>query len=212
MRPRDNHYQKLFGAIPVPAFVVGDDVEILDLNRAAVSFFRQDREAAYGHRAGEVLGCGHVTDVPEGCGRGPHCTNCVIRNSVTKSLEGHAVSRKVMHLQLAQELKKKELKTLITASPISAGGEKLALVMVEDITERQRPLYNISPALPLQGSALPRRQIDWDLRTRPLRKFPADVQLRLRQLDFNRTITVCVDDKALYVRRTGLNHFLCCDA
>jgi len=212
MRPRDKHYQTIFGAIPVPAFVVDGDVEILDVNGAAAQFCGHSRETAYGRRAGEVLQCLHFKDVPEGCGRGPHCKSCVIRNSVTKCLEGHAVSRKVMNLELAQEPAAKELKSLITASPISAGGEKLALVMVEDITEGQKPVYNISPTLPLRGSPMLRRQIDWDLRPRPLRDFPVDAQLRLRQLDFNRTITVCAGDKALYVRRIGLNQFLCCDA
>jgi hypothetical protein len=91
-------------------------------------------------------------------------------------------------------------------------GEKLALVMVEDITERQKPVYNVSPTLPLRGSPLLRRPIDWNPRPRTLRDFPADMQERLRQLDFNLTITVCAGDKALYVRRIGLNQFLCCDA
>jgi hypothetical protein len=212
MRPRDTHYQTVFGAIPVPAFVVSCDVEILDLNGAAARFCRQNRETAYGHRAGEVLRCLHSTDMSEGCGKGPHCKSCVIRNSVVKCLEGRAVSRKVTNLRLGHEREAKDMKALITASPISAGDEKLALVMVEDITEQHKSVYNISPALPLRGSPMPRQHIVWDSRPRPLREFPADAQLRLRQLDFNRTITVCEGDKALYVRRVGLNQFLCCDA
>jgi len=212
MRPRDTNYQTIFGAIPVPAFVVDGDVEVFDLNGAATRLFGQSRERAYGRRAGEVLRCLHFSEMVGGCGSGPQCKSCVIRNSVVKCLEGHAVSRKVMDLRLVYEEEKKDLKALITASPISAGGEQLALVMVEDITERQKPVYNISPTLPLRGSPLPRRQIAWDSRPRPLRAFPLDVQLRLRQLDFNRTITVCAGDKAFYVRRTGLNQFLYCEA
>lgn len=212
MRPRDTHYQTIFSAIPVPAFVVDGEVGILDLNGAASRFCGRDRETAYGQRAGEVLRCQHVTNVSGGCGSAPQCKSCVIRSSVVKCLEGHAVSRKVTNLQLANEQTAKDLKALITASPISVGGEKLALVMVEDITEQQKPVYNISPTLPLRGSATLRQQIGWDSRPRALRDFPVDAQLRLRQLDFNRTITVCADDKALYVRRIGLNQFLCCDA
>jgi hypothetical protein len=52
----------------------------------------------------------------------------------------------------------------------------------------------------------------WHPRPRALKEFPADTQIRLRQLDFNRTINVYVDDKALCVRRTGLNKFLWCEA
>jgi hypothetical protein len=104
-----------------------------------------------------------------------------------------------MTLQLADGLTAQELTALITTSPISDGGEKLALVVIEDIPERQLPLYNSS-------------QIDWHPRPWALREFPADTQARLRMLDFNRTITISVGDKALYVRRIGLNKFLWRDA
>lgn len=52
----------------------------------------------------------------------------------------------------------------------------------------------------------------WHTRPRKLSEFAAAAQARLRQLDFNRTITVYVEDKALNVRRMGLNKFLWCEA
>jgi hypothetical protein len=54
-------------------------------------------------------------------------------------------------------------------------------------------------------------QIDWHPSPRPLGQFPEEAQVRLRQLDFNRTITVYVGDQTLYVRRIGLNKFLWCE-
>jgi hypothetical protein len=84
--------------------------------------------------------------------------------------------------------------------------------MVEDITARRETVFNISPATPLQCGPAQRQPIDWNPRPRALREFPDDTQVRLRQLEFNRTITVCAGDKALYVRRIGLDKFLCCDA
>jgi hypothetical protein len=55
---------------------------------------------------------------------------------------------------------------------------------------------------------MPQPQIDWQSRPRPLREFPENAQVRLRQLDFNRTIKVHLDDQVLYVKRIGLNQFL----
>jgi hypothetical protein len=52
---------------------------------------------------------------------------------------------------------------------------------------------------------------NWQSRPRKLIEFTADTQVRLRQLDFNRTILIYVEDKALRVRRTGLNQFLWCE-
>jgi hypothetical protein len=62
------------------------------------------------------------------------------------------------------------------------------------------------------GANMLREEINWQPRPRKLMEFTADTQVRLRQLDFNRTITVYGEDKALRVRRTGLNRFLWCEA
>ena len=205
-------HRRSLNAISIPAFVVDGDVQILDLNDAAAHFCDQKREAVYKRRGGEIFHCLHSTDVPEGCGSGPFCKNCVIRNSVTKCLQGQTISRKVMKLQLAYKHETKDMRVLITASPIHDGDKTLAMVMVEDITDRQKPVYNISPTTPFNGSPVLRQEIDWQPRPRTLKEFPEATHARLRQLDFNRTITVCVGDEAMYVRRIRLNQFLWCHA
>lgn len=135
MRPSNPCDRAIFNAIPIPAFVVDDDVRIIEMNDAAAEFCGQSHEEVYRRRGGEVLRCLHSTDVPEGCGRGARCEECVIRNSVAECLEGQTVSRRIMHLQLAPELAERELQILITASPMPDSAGKLALLMVEDITE-----------------------------------------------------------------------------
>jgi hypothetical protein len=55
-------------------------------------------------------------------------------------------------------------------------------------------------------------EIQWHPRPRSLREFPEDTQVRLRQLDFNRTIVVHIGNNTFHIRRIGLNQFLCCEA
>jgi hypothetical protein len=55
-------------------------------------------------------------------------------------------------------------------------------------------------------------EITWNERPRALKDFPADTQVRLRQLDFNRTITIYIGNRAIQVRRTGLDQFQWCEA
>ena len=124
----------IFEAIPIPVFVVDDDVRILDLNGAAVQFCGQERDAVYRHRGGHVLHCLRSLDVPEGCGRGPACKSCVIRNSVKHSLHGHTVSRRRMIMRVVQGLGSKEMQILVTACPMPQGNEGRTLLMMEDIT------------------------------------------------------------------------------
>ncbi len=78
----DLRHPDIMNAIPVPIFLVDDDVRILDLNAAASGAFGLQKEAVYHRRGGDALHCLHSHDVPEGCGGAPACQACVIRNSV----------------------------------------------------------------------------------------------------------------------------------
>jgi len=121
-------------AIPIPAFVVDDDVRIVDMNSAAARLCNRDPEAVYKCRGGEALHCLHSTDVSDGCGRAPFCQQCVIRNSVMSCLHGQAVSRARMSMTSVTESGRKTRELLVTASPLSTGADGLALLVIEDIT------------------------------------------------------------------------------
>jgi PAS domain-containing protein len=131
----NTYYRTILDAIPIPVFVVDGDVRIRDLNEVAISFCGQGKDATYRQRGGEVLHCMHSLDVPEGCGRAPFCKNCVIRGSVTACLQGQKVSRKWVRMEFVEGLSHKPMDLLITASPMPDGGEPLALLMIEDVTE-----------------------------------------------------------------------------
>jgi len=136
MNPNTAFDRTIFDVIPTATFVVDNDVQIQKLNGAAALFCGQDERTVYKKRGGDILQCLHATDAPEGCGRGPGCRSCVIRNSVKNCLEGQIVSRKRMSLHVIQGSSLKDLALLITTSPLqSSNGERLALLMVEDITE-----------------------------------------------------------------------------
>lgn len=138
MRGFDFQYADLFNAIPVPIFLVDDDVRILDLNAAASAAFGVSRQTVYLQRGGEALHCLHSQDVPEGCGRAPACKKCIIRNSVTSSLTGVTATRRRMKFELRTEPKKTELELLISASPFPQCAGNLVLLVVEDITEMSK--------------------------------------------------------------------------
>jgi PAS domain-containing protein len=141
----------IFDAIPIPVFVVDSDVRVLDLNGSATRFWlelRRQREldslTVIQHRAGHVLNCIHSADVPEGCGRGPSCKDCVIRNTVNSSLTGETVSRKRAKLRVVQDGRARELQILITACPVPEQDSGRVLLMIEDITHLST-LKNLIP-------------------------------------------------------------------
>ena len=131
-------YRTILNAIPSPVFIVDDDVRIADLNGVASSLSGQQKDAVLKRRGGEVLHCLHSADVEEGCGRGPACEHCVIRNAVTACLDGQAVSRARMKMEFLPVTGQQSMELLVTASPMVSDGETLALVIIEDITEMSK--------------------------------------------------------------------------
>jgi PAS domain-containing protein len=140
----DLRHPEIMNAIPIPVFLVDDDVRILDLNAAASGSFGVSRETVRLRRGGDTLHCLHSTEVPEGCGRAPACKACVIRDSVTNSVKGASTTRRRMRFEVVTGAKKAELELLISASPFPQGGQNVVLLMVEDITELSR-LRSIIP-------------------------------------------------------------------
>ncbi|MCK9376174.1 MAG: PAS domain-containing protein [Syntrophobacterales bacterium] len=131
----DGYYRDLLDAIPLMIFVVDADVRIQDLNKAAAAVFGLDKGTILKRRGGEVLHCLHSRDVPEGCGRAPFCRDCVIRNSVTSTLKGQAITRRRTKVELFLGGRKTALELLITASPMPGNPEPLVLLIIEDINE-----------------------------------------------------------------------------
>ena len=129
-------YEHLLNAIPVPIFIVDEDVRILDSNAAAEKAFGLSRDAIRSRRGGEALGC--LRSQAEGCGKSLDCKSCVIRNSVSKCLDAVSTTQRRMKFEIRTEAKKAELELLISTCPLPEAGKNAVLLIVEDITEMTR--------------------------------------------------------------------------
>ena len=127
--------RSVLDAIPAMVFVVDNDVRIVNFNAAAGEFLTVNRPAIIKKRGGDVLHCIHASDVLMGCGRGPFCGDCVIRNSVTEAFHGSRVVRRRMTLEVFQDDNEKEIYALITTSPFFYKEKRLALLVIEDIRD-----------------------------------------------------------------------------
>ncbi|MFN2354457.1 MAG: PAS domain S-box protein, partial [Desulfopila sp.] len=125
---------------PLIMMVVNAEQSIQQVNGYAVQFAGRDVEEMLGLRGGEALRCLHAIDDPEGCGFGEFCRQCVIRNTLRDTLETGTP-----HLQVeapfyckGQDSETLELHFLMSTTPIQVKGERMALVTMQDITERRR--------------------------------------------------------------------------
>ncbi len=122
-------------AIPLAIFVVDDGMRIMALNPAATSMLGPVIETVLRRRGGEVLNCLHHTDSAAGCGHGPSCGECVLRNSVTTAVQGEKVTQRRTVMEFARGDSVRAVELLVTASPFSHDGQRLVLLVLEDITE-----------------------------------------------------------------------------
>ena len=73
----------LLDGISVPAFLRRPDATVVAANGPAGALLAPWARAPFQHPAGELLGCLNARDA--GCGRGPRCAQCPVRNAVRQA-------------------------------------------------------------------------------------------------------------------------------
>ena len=134
-KPQQDFFKAILNAIPSPVFVVDSDVRIIEFNEAAAPLLVQNPGVALRLRGGEAMHCLHSSDVPEGCGRAPFCSDCVIRNSVSQSFSGRKISRRATKMELVRGPSIREIYVLVTTSPFNYADQTHALLILEDVSE-----------------------------------------------------------------------------
>ncbi len=123
-------------ALPLPVFIVDEDVCIYGYNLAARDSLGSKHHEVLSHRCGEVIRCVFAFANPEGCGMSRACEECAIRNSVRRVFEGKRAVRERHRIErVTDKGAVEDYYALVTASPLTLGDMSLALVLLEDINE-----------------------------------------------------------------------------
>ena len=128
-------YRAILDALPLPVFLVDENLHVYEINGAAAKLFGTNSDTLLMQRNGEILHCLSAKDSGENCGHGEHCGDCIVRTSVLDSLAGHKIHRRRMKLQTVRSGIRTELELLVTAAPLPADEGKLTLLILEDLTE-----------------------------------------------------------------------------
>jgi transcriptional regulator with PAS, ATPase and Fis domain len=127
--------RKIFDGMPSMVFVVDDDVNIQEYNKAAADFLAVEKLAILKHHGGEIFHCINSAKAPEGCGHATICKECVIRKSVKSASKGNRIVRARTRMEVLRDKQKTEIYALITATPLTYERENLVLLVIEDISE-----------------------------------------------------------------------------
>lgn len=129
--------------LPSAVIVVDPDRRVIMANRVAQLFSGQDENALIGKRGGDVMGCIHADESPEGCGYAGACAFCEAKNAVVLAFQKktniepfealiETASEGPLHLKF----------TVTVLNDYNAGAdielESVAVVTVDDMTEYKR--------------------------------------------------------------------------
>jgi hypothetical protein len=135
-RPMNDDYSRaLLDAVPLPIFLVDEDVRIFDFNTAAAQLLNGEKGDVLLRRSGEAMHCVHASEVAASCGRGPSCQDCVVRNSVRAAWQGNEIVRQQTQMDLRHAGGSRAVQLLVTAVPTVIRAERRVLLVLEDISE-----------------------------------------------------------------------------
>ena len=139
MLRREEELSKVYDSAPAIMIVVDEDQRIRRANRAAVEASHgASATAIAGLRGGEAIQCVHALDHPKGCGFGPACDTCGIRNMVLDAFRtGKAQYQEEKKLVRLHGDKTATVHLVASAVPLAIGDRPHVLLTLEDITERR---------------------------------------------------------------------------
>jgi sigma-54 dependent transcriptional regulator, acetoin dehydrogenase operon transcriptional activator AcoR len=132
---QDGLLKSIFESIPCGVLIMDKDRTVRAVNNALERTFGLYRSEAISRRGGDVLHCVHASEVPEGCGYSSACQDCQVRSIALDAISGRKIERRLTEFQFRLNGKAGQLRLLLSAAPFSHNNERLAIIIMEDITE-----------------------------------------------------------------------------
>jgi PAS domain-containing protein len=144
----DSPFRALFDAMSALVFIVDDRLVVHDANLAAARALGPDAELVLKRLCGDVLRCLNSGVDPKAgeagpCGDTVHCSECVLRKSTAEALAGEPTTRRPYAMRLLVGSAHREAHFVVNATPFEYGGQRYAMLVLEDITDLQTALAEV---------------------------------------------------------------------
>jgi PAS domain S-box-containing protein len=137
-RRNEEELTTIYENTPVFLLLLNRELRVRKANAFTSHSAGSPAEMMAGRLCGEALRCLNRLDDAQGCGFGPHCGECVLRQIVADSFENKRDYSKVEAvLPILEKGERKDLFLCISTSFLDGGEEELCLVGIEDITARK---------------------------------------------------------------------------
>ncbi|MBA3009189.1 MAG: histidine kinase [Proteobacteria bacterium] len=124
---------EIINALPLAICVIDKNRSVVLANKVVHGFTNKNSEPLIDQIAGKALGCVNHDRVPDGCGFGPECLKCKLKEALTHTLE----KREPTHMvETTMAFKGKGVRVLrISTQPLNLGGKEVTLLSIEDLTD-----------------------------------------------------------------------------
>jgi len=129
--------QQTIDAMPIPVSVLNPGAQAVMINRRWTEYLGSDADCALGKRHGELLGCIHVGEGPDGCGTSRHCGRCGAAISFVASQREQGQSIRTYRLDRDTPDGIESTEFLVTSTPIQVGGRSFTIVALLDLDPRK---------------------------------------------------------------------------
>ena len=131
--------EAIFDAAPVGMMLVDDQGFVKRVNNVLAKLVHRDFTEIVNRQTGEGLSCIHATDHPDGCGHGPSCSACPLRNIAEGVLSSGQPAHGV-EIQVALMIDGLQVDPWleISAEPSFVDESEHVVLVICDITERKQ--------------------------------------------------------------------------
>ena len=124
---------------PIAMMLVDRDRQVRKANGFAARFANRTTAEMTGMTGGEALRCLHHLDDPKGCGFGPACARCQVKQAVLNTFEtGVSQTEVAAWLPFPRDDAVEKRCLLISTAYLQISGTERVLVCAQDITQRKR--------------------------------------------------------------------------
>ncbi|MCG8635086.1 MAG: PAS domain S-box protein [Desulfobacterales bacterium] len=136
-RMKASKFEAVLNHSPMSIVIVDRDARLTGTSRHAERMAGDFTGQLMGQRFGEFLRCIHHLDSPGGCGKGPACGQCSIRQAVRKTFEtGTARTEEAVWFAFLGDRAPKQLR--IISAPVHTGEKDRVILFIEDITHKKQ--------------------------------------------------------------------------
>lgn len=127
---------EVIDSLPLAVAVIAQDRSVTLANKSTYLFTNKNKAQLIGHVGGDAFGCIHHDDVPEGCGFGPECLKCKLRQLIQTTKDKREPQNMVEMTMAFYTHGERYLR--VSTLPMVLSGDEVILLVMEDITDSKK--------------------------------------------------------------------------